>query len=260
MGARSRAPARYFLTSNRRVLVAGATGAIGRVLCRLLVADGWSVVGTTRKAEAADELAASGVQPVVVDVFNAEALRTAVLAARPVAVIHQLTDLPKQLDAEELKKGYPRNALIREVGTKNLVDACVAAGVSHVIAQSIAFAYAPGPQPFDEEAPLNVNASNPIAARTARAVQALESLVLSGPFRGVVLRYGRFYGPGTWMSAPPATTPVHVEAAADAARRALVRGEAGVYNVAERDGTVSVAKAVSHLGWSPGFREPGWRS
>ena len=159
------------------------------------MADGWSVVGTTRKAEAAATLEASGVEAAVVDVFDGEALRRAVLAARPSAVIHQLTDLPKQWDAEELKKAFPRNALMREIGTKNLVDACVAAGVSDVIAQSIAFAYAPGRQPFVEDAPLHVNASDPVAARTARAVQTLESLVLNGPFRGVVLRYGRFYGP-----------------------------------------------------------------
>lgn len=219
------------------------------------MADGWSVVGTTRKAEAAATLEASGVEAAVVDVFDGEALRRAVLAARPSAVIHQLTDLPKQWDAEELKKAFPRNALMREIGTKNLVDACVAAGVSDVIAQSIAFAYAPGRQPFVEDAPLHVNASDPVAARTARAVQTLESLVLNGPFRGVVLRYGRFYGPGTWTSEPRESPSVHIDAAADAARLALVRGEVGIYNVAEPDGTVSISRAVNQLGWNPGFRE-----
>jgi nucleoside-diphosphate-sugar epimerase len=140
------------VTTDKRVFLAGATGAIGRVLCRLLVSDGWSVVGTTRKAEAANDLKVLGVEPSVVDVFDAVALRTAVLGARPTAVIHQLTDLPKQWTPEDMKKALARNARLREVGTKNLVDACVAAGVSHVIAQSIAFAYAPGPQPFSEEA------------------------------------------------------------------------------------------------------------
>jgi uncharacterized protein YbjT (DUF2867 family) len=71
------------VTPDRRVFVAGATGVIGRVLCRLLVADGWYVVGTTRKVESAANLEASGVEPAVVDVFDAEALRAAVLAARP---------------------------------------------------------------------------------------------------------------------------------------------------------------------------------
>jgi nucleoside-diphosphate-sugar epimerase len=241
--------------TDRRVFVAGATGVIGRVLCRLLVADGWTVVGTTRKPEKADALKAVGVAPAVVDVFDADALRGAVLAAQPTAVIHQLTDLPQQVTADNLEPALIRNARLREVGTRNLVDACAAASVGHVIAQSIAFAYAPGPQPYVEDAPLNVDAPDPIAARTARAVQTLERLVLRGPFRGVVLRYGRFYGPGTWASSPPAGVAVHVEAAADAARLALERGDAGIYNVAEPDGVVSIAKAVGQLGWRATFRE-----
>lgn len=242
---------------DKRIFIAGATGAVGRVLCRLLVADGWHVIGTTRKIESAGDLRKMGAEPAIVDVFDAEALRAAVLDAQPIAVIHQLTDLPKQFDPEALKKALPRNALLREVGTKNLVDACVAAGVGVVIAQSIAFAYAPGPAPFTEESPLNLSAADPAAARTARAVQTLESLVLTGQFRGVVLRYGRLYGPGTWASEPPAGAPVHVEAAADAARMALGRGGIGVYNIAEPDGTVSVSKAIEQLGWSPDFREHG---
>jgi nucleoside-diphosphate-sugar epimerase len=226
------------------------------VLCRLLVADGWHVVGITRKAESATMLEALGVEPAIVDVFDADALRQAVLAAQPAAVIHQLTDLPQQLRPEDLPDALARNARLREVGTKHLIDACLAAGVGHVIAQSIAFAYAPGPQPYTEDAPLNVNAADSVAARTAGAVQTLERLVLSGPFRGVVLRYGRFYGPGTWASSPPPGVAVHVEAAADAARRVLVRGDAGIYNIAEPGGTVSIVKAVGQLGWSPAFRAP----
>lgn len=239
----------------RTVFVAGATGVVGRVLCRLLVADGWRVVGTTRKAEAVKTLESLGVEPAVVDVFDADALRAVMVDAKPLAVIHQLTDLPKQLDADALKQALTRNARLREVGTKNLVDACVAAGVRHLIAQSLAFAYAPGPQPFTEASPLNVDATDPVAANTARALHTLETLVLSGPFRGVVLRYGRFYGPGTWASSPLAGVAVHVDAAADAARLALQRGSAGVYNVAEPGGTVSIEKAVSQFGWSPAFRE-----
>jgi nucleoside-diphosphate-sugar epimerase len=248
------------VTTDKRVFVAGATGVIGRVLCRLLVAAGWHVVGTTRKPEAADRLKAVGVEPAIVDVFDADAVRRVVLDAQPTAVIHQLTDLPKQLDSEDFNNALARNALLREVGTKNLVDACVAAGVSHVIAQSVAFAYAPGPQPFTEEAPLHLEASDPVSASRAHAVQVLERLVLSGPFRGVVLRYGRFYGPGTWASVPPAGAAVHVDAAADAARLALVRGDAGIYNVAEPNGTVSIARAVGQLGWSPTFRNVGGES
>ena len=224
------------------------------MLCRLLVADGWHVVGTTRKTETAGDLETLGVEPAIVDVFDASALRNVMLRAQPAAVIHQLTDLPSHLESADLPASLERTARLREIGTRHLVDACIAANVGHLVAQSIAFAYAMGRQPFTEDAPLDVNASDPIAARTARAIQVLERLVLAGPFRSVVLRYGRLYGPGTWRSEPSARTPVHVDAAADAARRALLQGNAGVYNVAEPDGTVSVAKAVDQLGWDPSFR------
>lgn len=242
------------MTATRRVFLAGATGVIGRVLCRLLVADGWEVVGTTRKSEGAQALTAMGVRPAILDAFDADAVRAAVLAARPAAVIHQLTDLPGRLDADDLQEALRRTAMLREVGTRHLVDACIAAGVGHVIAQSVALVYAPGPQPFTEDAPLDVNAPDPLTARTAQAVQALERLVLGGPFRGVVLRYGKLYGPGTWTSVPPVGAPVHVDAAAHAARLAILHGHAGIYNVAEADGMVSIERAVAHLGWHPGFR------
>lgn len=244
---------------NQAVFVAGAAGAIGRVLCRLLVADGLRVVGTTRRAEAVDLLTSIGVEPVIVDVFDADALRAAVSAAAPGVVIHQLTDLPKHSDPAAIREALPHNARLREVGTRNLADACVASGVRHVIAQSIAFAYAPGPQPYDETAPLNLESTDPLAAGTARAVQVLEQLVLGGPFRGVVLRYGKLYGPGTWTSTPPAGGPLHVDAAADAARRAITRG-AGIYNIAESDGTVSVEKARRELEWSATFRTSSARA
>jgi nucleoside-diphosphate-sugar epimerase len=239
-----------------RILVAGATGVIGRALCPLLVADGWQVVGTTRKPASARRLESLGVEPVLVDVFDAGALRAVVRRAQPTALMHQLTDLPKVLGPAGLTDALERNARLREAGTRNLVDAARDAGVTTLVAQSIAFAYAPGTPPFEEVDPLNVDADDPMAARSARAVQLLEDLVLGGPFRGVVLRYGRLYGPGTWTSTPPDGCAVHVDAAADAARRALGPGVSGVYNVAEPGGSVSVDGAIRDLGWSPDFRIP----
>jgi nucleoside-diphosphate-sugar epimerase len=236
------------------VFVAGATGVVGRVLCRLLRGEGRRVVGTTRSPERARELAALGVEPVVVDVFDAQALTRALRDARPAAVVHQLTDLPDHLEPADRPAALERNARIREAGTRHLVEACVAARVGRLVCQSIAFAYAPGAAPHAEDDALNVDAADPIAARTARAVQTMEQLVLGGPFDGIVLRYGRFYGPGTWSDAPAASCAVHVDAAADAARLALRRGTPGVYNVAEPDASVSVAKALAQLGWDPAFR------
>lgn len=235
-----------------RILVAGASGAVGRPLCRLLVADGWAVTGTTRSAHKAAALAALGVEPAVVDVFDAERLRRVVAEARPRIVIHQLTDLPPALDPARMPEALVRNARLREVGTRNLIAAAVAAGAERMVAQSIAFAYAPGPLPYREDAPLNVDASG--ESVSIRGVVSLEQQVLRAPLAGIVLRYGMFYGPGTGFDAPASGGPVHVDAAADAARRAATRGGAGIYNVAEEDGTVSSRKAIAELGWNPRFR------
>lgn len=229
----------------RRIFIAGATGAVGTPLSKLLVADGWQVTGTTRKPERADALRAIGVEPVIVDVFDAEKLLAAVLAAQPDVVVHQLTDLPPGLDPARMEAGRVRNARIREEGTRNLVAAAVAAGAKRLIAQSIAFAYAPGPTPYREDAPLDPS---------ARAVASLEQQVLSTPMVGIVLRYGRFYGPGTGFETPAAGGAVHVEAAADAARRAVTRGTQGVYNIAEPGEALSSAKANDELGWKADFR------
>jgi nucleoside-diphosphate-sugar epimerase len=236
------------------VFLAGAAGAIGRRLCPLLREDGWRVVGTTRSNAKAGALRALGVEPVVVDVFDAAALRAAVAQSGASAVIHQLTDLPQLRDPASMAAALGRNARLRELGTRNLVAAALAAGAKRFVAQSIAFAYAPGPKPYAEDAPLNVSADDPAAATSARGVASLEQQVLAAPFEGIVLRYGRLYGPGTWYDSPPAGAPVHVDAAADAARRALRCGEPGIYNVAESDGTVTSEKARRVLGWSPAFR------
>src|ERR1700744_3259981 len=138
------------------VFVAGATGVIGRRLVPLLVADGWRVVGTTRSPEKAGLVSDLGAVPAIVDVFDAEALATAVVATAPAIVIHQLTDLPAGLDPAKMVKATARNARIRDEGTRNLVAAAAQAGVSRLIAQSVAFAYAEGPLPYGEDAPLAI--------------------------------------------------------------------------------------------------------
>jgi len=238
----------------RRVLVLGASGVVGSVLCRLMVQEGWSVVGTTRTRGKDALLRAIGVEPVVLDAFDADAVRECVIAARASVVVHQLTDLPVGFDAKRHPDALARNARIREEGTRNLVAAAADSGVTRIVAQSIAFAYAPGATPFTEASPLvDENDPTPLGV-TVRGVLALERQVLGGPFAGIVLRYGRFYGPGTGVEAPPSRGPVHVDAAADAARRAVTRGHAGVYNIADADGTVDASKARRELGWQPSFR------
>jgi len=234
------------------IFVAGASGAIGRRLCPLLIKDGWTVIGTTRSAEKSSILRVLGVQPVVVDAFDRDALISIVREARPSVVIHQLTDLPFALDASRMAHARVRNARLREEGTRNLVSASLEAGVRRVVAQSIAFAYAPGPRPYTEVSPLNTCDAE--GGLTARAVESLERQILEGPFVGIVLRYGKLYGPGTGFENPAKDGPVHVDAAADAARLAVTLGTEGIYNVAEEDGMVSSRKAVSDLGWNPSYR------
>jgi nucleoside-diphosphate-sugar epimerase len=236
----------------KRVYVAGASGAIGRRLCRLLVDEGWSVVGTTRFPEKAPMLLDLGVEPAIVDVFNEALLFDAVRKAEPEIVVHQLTDLPPALDPAKMAEALVRNARLRELGTRNLVAAAVAAGAKRMVAQSLAFVYAPGPMPYSEDAPLCLD--DPLYGETARAVASLEQQVLAAPLVGIVLRYGKLYGPGTGVDVPASGGPLHVDDAADAARRALTRGETGAYNIAEDDGAVSISKAADALGWVPGFR------
>ena len=123
-----------------RIFLAGATGAIGRRLIPLLLADGHRVTGTTRSATKAAELKARGVAPVVIDVFDAGALRDALVKAGPEIVIHQLTDLPQVLDPAQMASSRQRNTRLRIEGTANLVAAALGAGARRLIAQSIAFA------------------------------------------------------------------------------------------------------------------------
>jgi nucleoside-diphosphate-sugar epimerase len=230
-----------------RIFVAGASGAIGRPLTALLVAAGHEVTGTTRSPEKAPTLEALGAKAAIVDAYDAFALTAAVKAASPEIVIHQLTDLPPGVDPARMAEFAARNAHLRREGTANLVKAALMAGARRLIAQSIAWAYAPGPLPHREDGPLDRKAEG-LRAVSIRGVIALEEAVLSAPLEGIVLRYGRLYGPGTGVerALPPS---VHVEAAARAALLAVERGNAGVFNVAEPCGELSSEKAALELGW-----------
>ena len=141
-----------------RIFLAGASGAIGSRLTPLLHSAGHYVCGSTRSKTKADTLRSLGADPVVVDVFDATALARAVASARPDVVIHQLTDLPKDLDPREMGAAIIRTARIRGEGTRNLVKAAIAAGARRLVAQSIAWAYAPGAEPYVETDPLDVGA------------------------------------------------------------------------------------------------------
>ena len=237
-----------------RVFLAGATGAIGNRLIPLLLRAGVLVFGTTRSAARGEELRSRGVEPIVVDVFDAPALTRAMTKVDPDVVIHQLTDLALIHDPTRPAEALTRNAQLRTEGTKNLVAAAVEAGAHRLIAQSIAWVYAPGPEPHAEEDPLDVGATG-MAAITVQGVVALEQAVLTAPqFEGIVLRYGWLYGPGTGSAVAAGSPPLHVDAAAMAAALAIDRGAPGVYNIAEPSPSVSVEKAWRELSWDPDFR------
>ena len=235
------------------IFLAGASGAVGRRLVPLLRAAGYGVVGTTRTPEKTTALITLGAEPVVVDVFDAAALTRAIQVAQPQVVMHQLTDLSCAPGTPGYEASLDRNARLRVEGSRNLVAAAKAAGVRRLIAQSIAFAYAPGDRARVESDPLNLGVEGAFG-RTVAAVSALEQAVLTMP-EGIVLRYGFFYGPGTWSGNEPARKPaLHVDAAAQAGLLALSKGRSGIYNVAEDDPALSSDKAKGELNFDAGFR------
>jgi nucleoside-diphosphate-sugar epimerase len=235
------------------LFLAGASGVIGRRLAPLLVAEGWRVVGTTRSEDRLAPLRRLGVEAIVADVFDAAALTLAVAEARPEVVVHQLTDLPPGLDPTRMADATARNARLRDEGTRNLIAAALQAGVRRFVAQSVAFAYARGRQPHKEADALAVTEGGR-AGVSARGVASLEAQVMSAPFEGVVLRYGRLYGPGTGFDGPAGPAPLHVDAAARAAALAARQGAPGIYNIAEDDGTVDTGKARREWPWSAAWR------
>jgi len=234
------------------VFLAGATGVIGRPLIELLRNAGHTVTGTTRSAGKLVEIEKLGGTGVAVDAFDAEGLKRAVVAARPDVVVHQLTDLPDVSDPAQMAVVREKNSRLRIEGTRNLMAAAKAANVRRVVAQSIAFVYAPGQGARQESDPLDSSEAQRV---TIEGVKALELAVLNTPsIDGIVLRYGRLYGPGTWFDKPGSPGSLTAGAAAQAALLALTRGAAGVYNIAEDDGAFSIEKARRDLGFDPSFR------
>jgi nucleoside-diphosphate-sugar epimerase len=191
-----------------RIFVAGATGVIGLRLLPLLIAEGHQVAGMTRSPSKASQIRALGAAPVVCDVYDRARLETAIVSFRPKAVVHELTDLPD--DEALVSDDRAANARIRRDGTRNLLGAAEAAGAERFLAQSTAWT---------------------LPGEGGAARQELErSVLLAG---GIVLRYGRFYGPGTYYeSETPPPPRIHVD---EAARRTVEALDApsGVLEIVE---------------------------
>lgn len=183
-----------------RVLLAGATGAIGRPLIRYLREAGHTVFGLARSPESARVLSEAGAGAVTADALDAVAVRAAIARIQPHAVINELTSLPAHYTAAELKEAAERDRKVRIEGNANLLAALHDAGVRRYILQSSGFWYAPGDGLADESAPFALEAS-PAVAAGAHTYAELESSAARTPgIECVALRYGFFYGPGTWYS------------------------------------------------------------
>jgi 2-alkyl-3-oxoalkanoate reductase len=262
-----------------RVFLAGATGAIGQPLVRMLIEDGHQVSAMTRSPAKAQQLRDAGAEPVLADALDADAVMACVHDAQPEAVVNQLTAIPARLDPRKIERDFAMTDRLRTEGTRILIDAARAAGASRVLAQSIAFVYAPGPPGtvHSESDPLNANPPKPFR-RTAGAVAELERQVLAAD--GVVLRYGYFYGPGSAISRTGSLASelarrrlpivgggggvwslIHLEDAARATVAALTHGASGAYNIAD-DEPAPVSEWLPALAAALGaprpMRVPSW--
>ncbi len=181
-----------------RVILAGATGAIGRPLIRHLKDAGHTVFGLARSPESARALSEAGAGAVTADALNAAAVRAAIARIRPDAVINELTALPAHYTDAEMEAAVPRDHKVRTEGNANLLAAIGEAGVRRYILQSSGFWYAPGAGLADESERFAFDAS-PGVSEGARSYEELESSASQTPaIEFVALRYGFFYGPGTW--------------------------------------------------------------
>jgi len=234
-----------------KIFVAGATGAIGRPLLDQLLARGHDVIALTRSPERARSLVAEGIEPELADVFDSESVKAAVIRAQPEVVIEQLTALPRTYSRESMSAAAPLNTRIRLEGGANVLAAAQAAGVRRYLRQSVAFWAIPGAGLADEETPLSLDAS-PAVAADARLVTEIERRLLeTSNLEGIALRYGFFYGPGTWFNPDGDVAQqvqqqqfpivgngegvwswLHIEDAAIATVAASEQGNRGVYLIA----------------------------
>ena len=183
-----------------RVLVAGATGAIGRPLIRSLKQHGHSVFCLVRSAESTGSVTEMGADAVTGDALDAASLRSAISRVHPDAVINELTSLPRHYTPAEMAAAAERDSRVRREGNVNLLAGMRDCGVRRYVLQSSGFWYAPGPGLADESSRLAVDASPGVAA-SARVYVEIESTAFQASgIDSVAMRYGFFYGPGTWYT------------------------------------------------------------
>ena len=245
-----------------KILLAGASGAIGQALIPLLIQHQHEVVGAFRNPAHADRVKNFGATPLILDALNAQAVGKAFAEIKPQAVIHQLTAIPPRIDLRHFDRDFALTNQLRTEGTRNLTTAAANAGVEKFIAQSFAgWPYArKGIRLKTEEDDLDPTPP-PQLKTTLDALETLEHTVLREPkFTGIVLRYGPLYGPNTSIALGSNGVPegsvvedlrhhklpligqgtgawsfLHIHDAATATVAALTHAQRGIYNIVDDD-------------------------
>ena len=234
-----------------KVFVAGATGAIGHPLIKSLTLAGHATFGMVRSQSSSASLSESGAEPIIGDALDAQSVSAAVAKVRPDVIINELTSLPKHYTPTDMKAAAERDAHVRLEGNKNLIAAAQQTGVRRFLLQSTGFWYAPGKGLADERERFAFGASPAVAAGAQRYAELEAMTIGRTEFEAVALRYGFFYGPGTWFmpdgdmgkqvrqqqvsiigSGQGVSSWVHIDDAADATVRAL-DCPPGPYNIVD---------------------------
>jgi nucleoside-diphosphate-sugar epimerase len=259
-----------------RVFLAGGSGVVATRLIPALAAAGHQVTALTRSPDKADSVRAAGAEPAVADALDPDALAAAVHAARPEAVIHQLTAIPQRINPRKMARDFELTNRLRIEGTDNLLAAAKAAGARRFLAQSFAgwpYAREGGPVKTEEDR-LDPDPPGDLAPLLA-AIRHLEAAVTGAEgIDGIVLRYGPFYGPGTAVApgggivqevrkrrfalvgdAGAVWSFVHIDDVAGATVAALERGAPGIYNIVD-DEPATVAEWLPALAEAVGAPNP----
>lgn len=232
-----------------RIFIAGATGAIGVPLVNKLLSDGHDVFGMTRSTQRSEQMRQMGAHPVIADALNATSVLEAVKETKPEIVIEMLTSLPKVYTPQAMKEAGEVDKKLRREGGANLQRATQIVGTRRYIIQSSAFWYAPGVGLADEKTSFAFDASPGICAGAKVYDEIEKRVLLAKDIEGVALRFGFFYGPGTWFAPDGSMADqvrkrsypivggghgiwnfVHIEDAAQAIAASL-NCEEGVYNI-----------------------------
>ncbi|MER5753293.1 NAD(P)-dependent oxidoreductase [Streptomyces sp. NPDC002088] len=256
-----------------RVFVAGGTGVLGRRLVPQLVARGHQVTATTTSAAKLDLVEQLGAQGVVMDGLDAVSVGEAVAAARPDAIVHQMTAISMahagKPDIKHPDRWFATTNRLRTEGTDHLLAAAEATGVSHVVAQGYASwnGIREGGWVKTEEDPLDLMAGT-AAQAGMEAMRHVEDVVRKAG--GAVLRYGAFYGPGATDDqvelvrkrqfplvgrATGYSSWVHLDDAASATVLAVEQQATGVFNIVD-DEPAPAGQWLPHLAACAGAKRP----